>query len=467
MIRSSRVDVAVVGAGPGGYIAAIRAAQLGLSTAVLERDELGGVCVNWGCIPTKALLHASDLRREVSSNPGLGLQVDAPDAALRTMVERSRAAAGRLSAGVRYLMRKNGVRVIPGVARLEGAGHVVVEKDGAVLEEVAASSVILATGASARSLPGVEAAGTRLWTAREAMVSVEVPTTLLVIGSGAIGIEFASFFSALGSKVTLVEILPRILPTADHEISALLAEELGQQGIEILTDARVEHLVNTGTALAVTVATPAGPRQIIADRTLVAVGVTGNIDGLGLETTAVRVDRGFIRVNEWLETDEPGIFAIGDVIGPPCLAHKASHEGILCAERIARVPGLHPLRRERIPACVYGSPQVACIGLTEADAIAAGRRVRIGRFPLRANGKAVATGETAGLAKTVFDAGSGELLGAHLVGAGVTEMIQGFAIAIAMEATERELIDVVFPHPTLSEAMHEAVLDAYGRALNI
>ena len=459
-------DVAVVGGGPGGYVAAIRASQLGLRAALVEREQLGGVCLNWGCIPTKTLLHTADLYREMRQAERYGLAAD-PSFDLDKVVSRSREVAGQLNGGVKFLMRKHKVEVFEGEARLTGGGGLAVARDGAAMAELEAEHVILATGARPRSLPGLEPDGRLVWTYREAMTPETMPRSLLVIGSGAIGVEFASFYHALGAEVTVVEVLPRILPVEDEEISAFARDQFEKQGIAIHTGATVESLTKGADGVTAAIATEEGALEAAFDRAILAVGVTGNVEGLGLEATAARVDRGAIAVNEWLETDEPGLYAIGDVAGPPLLAHKAMHEGVICVERIAGLETARPMDRRRIPGCTYCHPQIASVGLTEQAARETGREPRVGRFPLAGNGKAIAIGDTAGMVKTVFDAETDELLGAHLVGPDVTEMIQGFAVAMGLETTEAELMETIFPHPTVSEAMHESVLDAYGRALHV
>lgn len=459
-------DVAVVGGGPGGYVAAIRASQLGLRTALVERERLGGVCLNWGCIPTKTLLHTADLYREMRQAERYGLAAE-PSFDLAKVVSRSRAVADQLNGGVNFLMRKHEVEVIDGEARLTGSGGLAVAKDGEAVAELEAEHVIVATGARPRSLPGLEPDGRLVWTYREAMVPEAMPRSLLVIGSGAIGVEFASFYHALGAEVTVVEVLPRILPVEDEEISAFARDQFEKQGIAIHTGATVESLEKGGDGVTASIATQEGALEAAFDRAILAVGVTGNVEGLGLEATAARIDRGAVVVNEWLETDEPGLYAIGDVAGPPLLAHKAMHEGVICVERIAGLETARPVDRRRIPGCTYCHPQIASVGLTEGAARETGREVRVGRFPLAGNGKAIAIGDTAGMVKTVFDAETDELLGAHLIGPDVTEMIQGFAVAMGLETTEAELMETIFPHPTVSEAMHESVLDAYGRALHV
>jgi dihydrolipoamide dehydrogenase len=460
-------DVIVVGGGPGGYVAAIRAAQLGLATALVERDELGGVCLNWGCIPTKALLHTADVLRDIQGAAALGIDTGPARIDLQRIVARSRGVAQQLNRGVTGLLKKNKVTVIKGSARLSGPGRVVV--DGAQPVTLAADAIVIATGARPKALPGIEPDGEIVWTSREAMVPDALPKRLLVIGAGAIGVEFASFYRTLGSAVTLVEVLPQILPVEDTEIAALARKSFEAAGIEVHTETSIDALRRTQDGLTVTLKSTNGSREPTEagfDRAILAVGVTGNVENLGLEHTRVATERGFIRTNDQSETDEPGIYAIGDVAGPPCLAHKASHEAVACIEHIAGLDS-HPLDRMRIAGCTYSHPQVASIGLTERAAAAAGRSVRIGRFPLIGNGKAIAIGDANGLVKTLFDAATGELLGAHLVGPGVTELIQGFAIAMGAETTEAELIATVFPHPTISEAMHESVLAAYGRAIHI
>jgi dihydrolipoamide dehydrogenase len=461
-------DLIVVGSGPGGYVAAIRARQLGLRTAIVERDQLGGICLNWGCIPTKALLRASEIQHLLKNLDAFGFQASDVRFDLEKLVARSRAVAKRLSAGVKHLMKKNGIPVFAGRARLAGRGRLVVESGGAAGPQLSGPHIVLATGARARTLPGLEPDGERIWTYQEAMVPNRLPGSLLVVGSGAIGVEFASFYRDLGSEVTLIEILPRILPVEDDEIAAAAHKAFQKQGIRIQTRTSVISASKDGEQVAAVLRAEDGSTQTLrVDRVILAIGITGNVENLGLEGTAVRVEKGHIRVNEWLATDEPGVYAIGDVVGPPWLAHKASHEGVICVERIAGHAGAHPLDPTRVPGCTYCRPQIASVGLTERAARELGREVRIGRFPFLANGKALALGESEGFVKTVFDARSGELLGAHMIGAEVTELIQGFAIAQGLETTEAELMRTIFPHPTLSESMHEAVLDAWGRALNI
>jgi len=457
-------DVIVIGGGPGGYVAAIRAAQLGLATALVERAEIGGVCLNWGCIPTKALLHTADVLRDIESAAALGIDAGPARVDLARVVARSRAVAQQLNRGVTGLLKKNKVQVYDGVARITEPGRIAV--DDAQAATLGADAIVIATGARAKSLPGIEPDGRCVWSAREAMVPDALPKRLLVIGAGAIGIEFASFYRTLGSEVTVVEVLPEILPIEDTEIAAAARRAFEKAGIAIHTATSVASLQRSANELKAVLKSATGTVEATFDRAILAVGVTGNVEDLGLERTRVVVERGFIRTDAACETAEPGIYAIGDVAGPPCLAHKASHEAVACVERIAGRDA-HPLDRNRIPGCTYSHPQIASIGLTERGAADAGRHVRIGRFPLIGNGKAIAIGDSNGLIKTLFDAQTGELLGAHMVGPGVTELIHGFAIAMGAETTEAELIGTVFPHPTISEAMHESVLAAYGRALHI
>jgi dihydrolipoamide dehydrogenase len=465
----TRFDVAIVGAGPGGYVAAIRAAQLGMKVAIVEREHLGGICLNWGCIPTKALLRTSELYSAMRRASEFGLACDNIRFDLASVVERSRKVAERLSNGVAYLMKKNNITVIDGTARLKGGGRIAVTgKGGETLPDIEAEHIIIATGARARVAPGLEPDGRLIWTYKEAMIPASFPNSLLIVGSGAIGIEFASFYRSLGAEVTVVEMLPRILPAEDEEISELARKAFARQGIVIHTETRVERLTKGENSVTATLRLADGTaKDITAERVILAIGITGNVEGLGLEGQGVRIDNGHIVVDEYCRTGAPGLYAIGDVVGPPWLAHKASHEGILCVEKIAGVASVHPLDKANIPGCTYSSPQVASVGLTEQDARAAGYQLKVGRFPYSANGKAIALGETEGLVKTIFDAQSGALLGAHLLGAEATELIQGFVIAKTLETTEAELIAAVFPHPTLSEMMGESVLDAYGQALHI
>ncbi|MET4699345.1 dihydrolipoamide dehydrogenase [Constrictibacter sp. MBR-5] len=460
-------DLIVVGGGPGGYVAAIRAAQLGMKTAVVEREHLGGICLNWGCIPTKALLRSSEINHILHNLDAYGFTAKDISFDLAKVVKRSRGVAKQLSSGVGYLLKKNKVTVIDGHARLNGAGKLKVEKDGKAVGDLTAKHIILATGARARTLPGLEPDGKLIWTYREAMVPDVMPKSLLVIGSGAIGMEFASFYADMGAEVTVAEVLDRILPQEDEEISAFAKKAFEKQGLKIHTGAKVSDLKAGKDSVSATIEAGGKSQSITVDRVVLAVGITGNVEDIGLDGTKVKVERGHVVVDEWLQTGEKGVYAIGDLVGAPWLAHKASHEGVICVEKIAGVKDVHPLDTSTIPACTYCRPQVASVGMTEAKATEAGREVKVGRFPFIGNGKAIALGEPEGLVKTVFDAKTGELLGAHMIGAEVTEMIQGYGIARTLETTEVELMRAVFPHPTISESMHEAVLDAYGRVIHV
>jgi len=461
-------DVVVVGGGPGGYVAAIRAAQLKMKTAVVEREHLGGICLNWGCIPTKALLRSAEVFHHMKHAESFGLKAEGVSFDLGKIVKRSRAVANQLSKGVAFLLKKNKVAVFDGAAKLAGKGRLSVTKDGKPVADLTAKHIVLATGARARTLPGLEPDGKLVWTYKEAMVPPAMPKSLLVIGSGAIGIEFASFFRNLGAEVTVVEVLDRVLPVEDEEISAFARKSFEKQGMKIVTSATVTGLKKGADSVTASVKGADGKvTELTVERVILAVGIAGNVENLGLEGTGVKVDRAHVVVDEWLRTGEPGVHAIGDLVGPPWLAHKASHEGVICVEKIAGVAGVHPLDVRRIPGCTYCMPQVASVGLSEAAAKKAGREVRVGRFPFIGNGKAIALGEPEGMVKTVFDAKTGELLGAHMIGAEVTELIQGYGVAMTLETTEAELMHAVFPHPTLSEMMHEAVLDAYARAIHI
>ena len=462
---ASRFDILVIGAGPGGYVAAIRAAQLGLRTAIVEREALGGICLNWGCIPTKALLRAAEILTLAREAGEYGVRLQGVEFDFAAMVARSRKVAGQLNAGVRHLLRKHRVEVHMGRARLLAPDTVEIRAEGEAPRQLRAEHVILATGARARELDGLEADGRLVWNYRHALAPDVLPARLLVVGSGAIGVEFAHFFRTLGSEVCVVEWLDRILPAEDAEISALAAEAFRRQGMEMLTGARVTALTRQENSVTAEI-TQAGQRQRREfDRVISAVGITGNVEDLGLETVGVAVERGHVRVDRECRTSVDGIRAIGDVAGPPWLAHKASHEGVAVAEAIAGGSPHWP-EAAAIPGCTYCHPQIASVGLSEAAARESGREVRVGRFPLRANGKAIALGDADGLVKTVFDAATGALLGAHLVGPEVTEMVQGFAVAMTLESTEAELMQTVFPHPTVSEAMHESVLDAHDRAIH-
>jgi dihydrolipoamide dehydrogenase len=460
-------DVIVVGGGPGGYVCAIRAAQLGLKTAVVERERLGGICLNWGCIPTKALLRSSEIWHLMHRLAEFGLSAENLKFDLEAIVKRSRKVSQQLSNGVGFLMKKNKIAVVAGEAKLAGRGKLAVTKDGKT-EEYTAKNIVLATGARARTLPGLEPDGKLVWTYREALLPDVFPKSLLVVGSGAIGIEFASFFRTLGSDVTVVEVLDRVLPVEDEEISQLANKAFVKQGMKIKVGTTVEKLEKgEGNVTATLKAKDGKTETLVADRVILAVGIVGNVENIGLEAAGVKVEKTHVVINEWGETGVPGLYAIGDLVGPPWLAHKAMHEGVIVAERIAGVKGVHPLDASKVPGCTYCWPQIASVGMTEAAAKATGRKIKVGRFPFIGNGKAIALGEAEGLIKTVFDADTGELLGAHMIGAEVTELIQGYAIARSLEATEADLAATVFPHPTLSEMMHEAVLDADKKALHI
>jgi dihydrolipoamide dehydrogenase len=459
-------DLIVVGGGPGGYVAAIRAAQLGMTAAVVEREHLGGICLNWGCIPTKALLRSSEIYHLLHHLDDFGFSAKDISFDAGKVVARSRAVAKQLSNGVAYLLRKNKVAVFDGQGRLAGKGRLAVAKNGNPVAELAAEHIVLATGARARSLPGLEPDGMQVWTYKEAMVPPAIPKSLLVVGSGAIGIEFASFYHDMGVEVTVVEVLDRVLPVEDEEISAFARKAFEKQGIKIHTAATVAALGHSGEGVTARIEADGKAFESDVERVILAVGIVGNVEDIGLDNTGVVVDRTHIVVDEWLRTGEPGVYAIGDVVGPPWLAHKASHEGVICVEHITGVNDVHPLDVHNIPACTYCRPQVASVGLTEKAARDAGYEVRVGHFPFIGNGKAIALGEPEGMVKTIFDSKTGELLGAHMIGAEVTELIQGYTIAKTLETTETDLMRTIFPHPTLSETMHEAVLDAYGRAIH-
>ncbi|ORE98809.1 dihydrolipoyl dehydrogenase [Aurantimonas sp. 22II-16-19i] len=479
-------DILVIGGGPGGYVAAIRAAQLGFKTAVVEREHLGGICLNWGCIPTKALLRSAEIFHYAENAKNYGLTIEKPSFEMEAVVKRSRQVSGQLAGGVGYLMKKNKIDVIWGEAKITKAGKggpvevtvgkmkkPVVEPQNPVPKGTLgegtykAKHVIVATGARPRVLPGIEPDGDRIWTYFEAMKPKAMPKSLIVMGSGAIGIEFASFYRTMGAEVTVVELLPQIMPVEDAEIAKLARKQFEKQGMKILTDAKVAKVEKGGGGVSVTVETKDGTSQTLkAERLISAVGVMGNTEGLGLEEIGVEIERGIVKIDGYGKTNVEGVYAIGDVAGPPMLAHKAEHEGTICVEKIKGLD-VHPMKKTEIPGCTYCQPQVASVGLTEAKAKEAGHEVKVGRFTFNGNGKAIALGEPEGLVKTIFDARTGQLLGAHMVGAEVTELIQGFVIAMGLETTEEELMHTCFPHPTLSEMMHESVLDAYGRVIHM
>ena len=466
-------DIIIIGSGPGGYVTAIRAAQLGFKTAIVERDYLGGICLNWGCIPTKALLRSAEIFHYMQHPKDYGLSAENVSYDPAAVVKRSRVVSKRLNDGVGFLMRKNKVTVIWGEAIIDAPGKVTVKaskteapKGALGPDTYQAKHIILATGARPRVLPGLEPDKKLIWTYFEAMLPERMPKSLLVVGSGAIGIEFASFYRNFGVEVTVVEILPQILPAEDAEISAFARKQFEKQGIKILTDTKVAKLEKKPDGVTAILEGKGGTQTLNVERVISAVGVVGNIENLGLEKVGVKTERGAIVVDALNRTSVPGIYAIGDVAGPPLLAHKAEHEGVICVEAIKGLKP-HPMDKRLIPGCTYCSPQIASVGLTEQAAKEKKLDIRVGRFPFVGNGKAIALGEDQGLVKVIFEKKTGELLGAHMVGAEVTELIQGYVVAMNLETTEEELIHTIFPHPTLSEMMKEAVLDAYGRALNI
>ena len=478
----SNYDVIIIGSGPGGYVAAIHSAQLGLKTAIVEREHLGGICLNWGCIPTKALLRSAEIMHYGQHLKDYGLKLEGSISAdVAAVVARSRGVSARLNGGIGYLMKKNKVDVIWGEAKLSKPNEIIVTatKKAPMLPQnpvpkgvqgegtYTGKHIIIATGARPRALPGIEPDGKLIWTYFEAMVPQALPKKLLVMGSGAIGIEFASFYNAMGSDVTVVEVMPTVMPVEDAEISAFARKMLEKSGLKIKTSTKVTKVVKGADSVTATIESADGKtEEITADRLISAVGVQGNIENLGLEALGIKTDRGCVVIDGYGRTNVPGVYAIGDVAGPPMLAHKAEHEGVICVEKIAGVPGVHPMNKLMIPGCTYCHPQVASVGLTEAKAKEAGHDIRVGRFQFQANGKAIALGEDQGLIKTIFDKKTGQLIGAHMVGHEVTELIQGFVVAMNLETTEEELMHTIFPHPTLSEMMKESVLDAYGKVLN-
>lgn len=463
---AEQFEVVVIGGGPGGYVAAIRASQLGKKVALVEREHLGGICLNWGCIPTKALLRSAEVFHHIKHSEDYGITVKDAKFDLSKIVARSRGVSEQMKKGIGFLMKKHKVTVFEGTGSLAGRGKVAVKDKDGKKTELEAKNIILATGARARNLPGLESDGKLVWSYREAMVPEKMPKSLLVMGSGAIGIEFASFYNTLGVDVTVVELMDRVMPVEDEEISKFAQKQFEKQGMKIRTGSVVKELKKGKDNVTAVIEKDGKREELTVDRVISAVGIVANIEGLGLEGTKVKTEHGRIVVNSHCETHEPGVYAIGDITGAPWLAHKASHEGVIAAEHIA---GAHPhaMKRENIPGCTYCNPQVASVGLTEKAAKEKGYQLKIGRFPFMGNGKAVALGEPEGMVKTVFDAKTGELLGAHLVGAEVTELVQGFVIGKQAELTEADFMATVFPHPTLSEMMHESVLDAYGRALHI
>ena len=469
MAQKTEFDVILIGGGPGGYVAAIRASQLGMSAAVVEREHLGGICLNWGCIPTKALLRAAEIKHNIEHAADFGIEVSGTVSVnLKKVVERSRGVASRLSSGVGHLLKKNKVTVFDGTAKLAGksGANWVLSVTGKSETRLTGKHIIIATGARARALPGIEPNGSSIVTYKDAMVPEKMPKSLIVVGSGAIGVEFASFYQDMGVEVTIVEYLDRILNAEDEEISALAQKSFEKRGIKILTSAKLLGLKETSQGVAADIETGGAKQQLVAERVIMAVGIVGNSENIGLEATKVKLDRGHIVTDGYGATGEAGLYAIGDVTGAPWLAHKASHEGIICIEKIAGMKHVHPIEDNSVPGCTYCRPQVASVGLTETKAKQAGYEIKVGKFPFLANGKAIALGDDEGLIKTIFDAKTGALLGAHMIGPEVTELIQGYVVARALETTEAELMHTIFPHPTLSEAMHESVLDAYDRAIH-
>ncbi|MEM9573605.1 MAG: dihydrolipoyl dehydrogenase [Pseudomonadota bacterium] len=481
-MADNNYDIIIIGSGPGGYVAAIRAAQLGMKVGIVEREHLGGICLNWGCIPTKALLRSGEMLDYANRAPEYGLKLEGKMTAdVTAVVNRSRGVSARLNGGVGFLMKKNKIDVIWGEAKLAGKGKIIVGKPtkkamepqhptpkGVKAEgEYTAKHIIIATGARPRALPGIEPDQKLIWTYFEAMVPQELPKKLIVMGSGAIGIEFASFYNSMGCDVTVIELMPNIMPVEDVECSTIARKAMEKHGMKIITEAKVAKVDKKANSVVCHVEDKDGKvTPMEADRLISAVGVQGNIEGLGLEELGIKTDRGCVVIDGYGKTNVEGIYAIGDVAGPPMLAHKAEHEGVVCVEKIAGLPNVHPTEKDKVPGCTYCHPQVASVGMTEAKAKEAGLDVRVGRFAFNANGKAIALGEDNGLIKTIFDKKTGQLVGAHMVGAEVTELIQGFVVAMNLETTEEELMHTIFPHPTLSEMMKESVLDAYGKALN-
>ncbi len=463
-MASDIFDLVVLGAGPGGYVAAIRASQLGLNVAIVEREHLGGICLNWGCIPTKAMLRSAEVYHLAERAKEFGLSAQKVSFDLSKIVARSRKISGQLNQGVGYLLKKNKVTVFSGEAKLLESSTIGIKIDGE-FKKITGKNIILATGARARELPGMEADGKLVWTYKHALTPLKMPKNLLVMGSGAIGVEFASFYNTLGANTTIVEVLDRILPVEDEEISSFAAEHFTKQGMTIKTGTKVQKLDRKKDRVLASINCNGVIEELEFDAVISAIGIVGNVEGLGLEEVGVETDSSHIVTNEYCETNIPGIFAIGDLTGAPWLAHKASHEGALVAEKVAgkRVKPLNPIA---IPGCTYSYPQIASVGLTEAQAKEVGYSINVGKFPFKGNGKALALGEKDGFVKTIFDSNSGELLGAHMIGAEVTELIQGYVIGQSLETTEEDLVHTIFPHPTLSEMMHESVLDAYDRVIH-
>jgi dihydrolipoamide dehydrogenase len=472
MTIAKKFDLCVIGAGPGGYVAAIRASQLGLKVAIIEANHLGGICLNWGCIPTKALLRSSEINHLLHNLEQFGFSAQNIQFDFKKIIERSRTVAKKLSGGIAGLLKKNKVEVIDGFGKIISKNKISVSKDGKEIAEVEANHIIISTGGRARILPGMEPDGKLIWSYREAMTPEAMPKSILVVGSGAIGIEFASFYRNMGAEVTVIEMAENILPVEDEEISKMARKIFEKQGMKIHTSANLKSIKKDKNHITATVEINQKAEQITAERVIIAVGIVPNTENIGLEKTKIKLDRGHIATNGYMETDEAGIYAIGDVTSAPWLAHKASHEGIIAAEKIAEKMGkynakdTHPIKKENIPGCTYCLPQIASVGLTEKKAKELGYKIKVGRFPFMANGKAIAMGETEGLIKTIFDEKTGELLGAHLIGAEVTEMIQGYIIGKQAELTELDFMHTIFPHPTMSEMMHESVLDAFGKVIH-
>lgn len=460
-------DLVIIGAGPGGYVAAIRAAQLGMKVVVVEKEHLGGVCLNWGCIPTKSLLRTAEVKHLIDNAESFGIKVSKSEIMIDKVVERSRKISAQLAGGIKGLFKKNKITTLEGHGRLKGKGIVEVTSIDGKREEIKGAHIILATGARARTIPGVDVDGDTIWVARHAMVPKALPKSLIIVGSGAIGIEFASFYRMMGVEVTVIEMLPCILPQEDEEISKLAQKSFEKQGMTFMLNTSVDKIEKQKHGVSVFVKSDKGTQTLEAEKIILAIGIIGNTDDLGLENTKIKVERNQIHTNEWCETNEPHVYAIGDIAGAPWLAHKASHEGIICVEKIAGLKDIHPLDKQKIPGCTYSIPQIASIGLTEAKAKELGKDIKVGQFSPIGNGKALALGETEGLVKTIFDAKTGELLGAHMIGSEVTELIQGFGIAKTLETTETDLMHTIFPHPTLSEMMHESVLNAYGQTIHM
>ena len=463
-MASNLFDLIVLGAGPGGYVAAIRASQLGLNVAVVEREHLGGICLNWGCIPTKAMLRSAEVYHLAERAKEFGLSAEKISFDLNKIVERSRKISGQLNQGVGHLLKKNKVTLFSGEAKLLDRSNVNINSGGKY-KKITAKNIVLATGARARELPGMEADGDLVWTYKHALTPSRMPKKLLVIGSGAIGVEFASFYNTFGANTTIVEVLDRILPVEDEDVSSLAAEQFAKQGMTIKTGAKVQKLEKKKNQVVASIDFNGVTEVLEFDTVISAVGIIGNIEGLGLEEVGVETKANHVVTDEYCETTASGIYAIGDLTGAPWLAHKASHEGVLVAEKIAG-QSVKPINPIAIPGCTYSYPQIASVGLTEAEAQKAGYKINVGKFPFIGNGKAIALGEKEGFIKTIFDTSSGELLGAHMIGAEVTELIQGYVIGQALETTEDDLIHAVFPHPTLSEMMHESVLDAHSRVIH-